>query len=78
MMAVAIDARAGLSFRQPRPLFSVSDYALTTVNAPNYDVAPDGRFLFRRAAGPAGGGAPQFVVMLDWQEKLRLIAVSCQ
>jgi serine/threonine-protein kinase len=71
MMAVAIDARAGLPFRQPRPLFSVSDYALTTVNAPNYDVAPDGRFLFRRAAGPAGGGAPEFVVMLDWQEKLR-------
>jgi serine/threonine-protein kinase len=71
MMAVAIDGRAGLSLRQPRPLFSVSDYALTTVNAQNYDVAPDGRFLFRRAAGPAGADAPQFVVMLDWQEKLR-------
>lgn len=40
-----------------RPLFDVKSFIQTSLSRRNYDVAPDGRFLFVRRVGDSQAGA---------------------
>jgi Tol biopolymer transport system component len=68
MMAVAVDARAGFSFKPPTLLFE--SHYIQLVQPPSYDVAADGRFLMIKPADTSAAGAP-FTVVLNWQEALK-------
>jgi dipeptidyl aminopeptidase/acylaminoacyl peptidase len=59
LMAVAVSAgSSGLELGEPRVLFTVGPSAI------DFDVAPDGRFLFLMGVG--SGGQPPLVVDLGW------------
>jgi Tol biopolymer transport system component len=77
LMSVSIDTTAGFSTGSPQALFDVSPYSLELANHSNYDVAPDGRFLFiKPQSGIAADGGEQLVVVLDVLEALkRLVPV---
>ncbi len=53
LMTVPVQTRERFLHRPPRPLFGVAEYDLPLANSPNYDVAPDGRFIFKRSAARA-------------------------
>ena len=72
MMAVPVETAASLDPGSPRLLFE-GPYDREIVGNPNYDVAPDGRFLMIRRDEPTSS---HFHVALDWAEELgRIVPV---
>lgn len=67
MMAVTMEAEEGFEPSLPRLLFD-GPYAEEIVGNPNYDVAPDGRFLMIRREEPASS---RLHVILNWDQELR-------
>ena len=61
MMAVTIDA--GGQIQPPRVLFD-GDFARGTIDAANYDVMPDGRFVMIQRPSPTSG--PTLHVLINW------------
>ena len=61
MMAVTIDA--GGQAQPPRVLFD-GDFARGTIDAANYDVMPDGRFVMVQRPSPTSG--PTVHVLINW------------
>ena len=70
MMATSIQTSPSFSRSTPEMLFE-GDY-LTSINARQYDVAPDGRFVMMKAGDQTGGDVrrPRITVVLDWFEEL--------
>ena len=68
MMAVPFDAAADPPVGRPEQLFSLST-PVGPWNIPNYDVAPDGRFVMPVADQDVE--PPQLVIVLNWFEELR-------
>ena len=68
MMVVAIKTEPEFEPGKPRLLFRGS-YELTPYNIPNYDVAPDGRFLMIRKS--ENSSSSQINVVLNWSEELK-------
>ena len=70
MMATSIQTSPSFSRSTPEILFE-GDY-LTSINARQYDVAPDGRFVMMKAGDQTSGDVrrPRITVVLDWFEEL--------
>jgi Tol biopolymer transport system component len=67
MMAVAVDAGAAFNFMPPTRVLDATTLERGT-QAPNYDVAADGRFVFVKADAQSNQSVS---VILNWQELLR-------
>jgi Tol biopolymer transport system component len=62
IMAVAVQTRGGFHVGRPKPLFDdVFDVSIA-YNRANYDVAPDGRFVF--VEKPPEAAAPRQIVLI--------------
>jgi Tol biopolymer transport system component/tRNA A-37 threonylcarbamoyl transferase component Bud32 len=71
---VVVDVRPGPTFSagEPKVLFSLASYSLTT-NYPLYDVSPDDkRFIFVRGVTPEGG--TEVVLTENWFQELKVRA----
>jgi serine/threonine-protein kinase len=71
MMVVDVETKSGFSAGKPRVLFDVGSYSPTPATFPNYDVAPDGRFLMLKPSEQQGQAATQINVVLNWFEELK-------
>ena len=69
MMAVTIDA--GGQAQPPRVLFD-GDFARGTIDAANYDVMPDGRFVMIQRPSPTSG--PTLHVLINWLAALDAVS----
>ncbi len=69
LMTVAIDDVANPSLRSPRLLFEGPYQTDPQVGLPNYDVAPDGRFLM--VSDPRGLPITRFTIVQNWFEELK-------
>jgi serine/threonine-protein kinase len=69
MMAVTIDA--GGQVQSPRVLFD-GDFARGTIDAANYDVMPDGRFVMIQRPSPTSG--PTLHVLINWLAALDAVS----
>jgi len=68
-------APGGLEPGSPEAVLDVSPYTFALANHNNYDIGPDGRFLFLKPAEAAATGAgPEIVVVLNFSEELRRLA----
>jgi serine/threonine-protein kinase len=75
LMAVPVAASGGLEPGSPEAVLDVSPYIFRLANHNNYDIGPDGRFLFLKLAEAATTDAgPQIVVVLNFSEELRRLA----
>ena len=70
MMAVSMGGGTSLVARPPRVLFE-GGFALGVPGVPNYDVAPDGRFLMIRLTDEEEQERRTIRIVLDWVEELR-------
>jgi Tol biopolymer transport system component len=70
IMAAAVQTRGGFQVGRPKPLFDdVFDVSIA-YNRANYDVAPDGRFVF--VEKPPEAPAPRQIVLIpDFARELR-------
>jgi hypothetical protein len=68
MLSAAVPPGAALPGK-PARLFP-DPFLVSVPGLPNYDVAPDGRFLMV-APTEAGASAPAIHVVLDWFEELK-------
>jgi len=75
VMATPIQSGASFTFGKPQPLFDVTGLTGGGGVGRNYDVAPDGRFLFIRAIDEARAGQPaprpSLVVVTHWVDEVR-------
>lgn len=70
MMAVAISAGPTLRSGPPRELWK-RPYFTQQFLRPNYDVAPDRRFLMLQVSRGATNAAQTVHVVVNWSEELR-------
>jgi hypothetical protein len=57
-------------------VLDVSPYTFFLADHNNYDIGPDGRFLFLKPAEASTTGAgPEIVVVLNFSEELRRLAL---
>ena len=67
-MVVEVEAGTALTAGRPEVLFEESyEFDPLGVGLPNYDAAPDGRFLMVRGGA---GSATQITVVLNWHQEL--------
>jgi len=70
LMAVAIETRGGFRAGKPRPLFDDTFAGRVAYNEADYDVAPDGRFLF--VEQPKTAPAPTRLILIPgWGSELK-------
>jgi serine/threonine-protein kinase len=69
LMTVSVDDAASPSLRSPRLLFEGPYQTDTMVGLPNYDVAPDGRFIM--VSDPRGPPITRFTIVQNWFEELK-------
>jgi hypothetical protein len=70
IMSVAVETRGGIRLGRPRPLFDDAFRTGTLYNRANYDVAPDGRFIFVEEP-PSAPGPRQLVLIPDFARELK-------
>jgi serine/threonine-protein kinase len=75
LMAAPVAATGGLEPGAPEAVLDVSPVTFGQANHNNYDVGPDGRFLFLKPAEAATTDAgDEIVVVLNFSEELRRLA----
>jgi serine/threonine-protein kinase len=70
MMAASVAMGASLTVDRPRVLFE-GEFEQGGFVTPNYDIAPDGRFLMIEPSGDREPAASQLVVIENWFTELR-------
>jgi eukaryotic-like serine/threonine-protein kinase len=70
MMAARVAMGASLTVDRPRVLFE-GEFEEGGDSTPNYDIAPDGRFLMIEPSRDAGPASSQLVVIDNWFTELR-------
>ena len=68
LKAIPIDAGAEFNFKPPLQLFNVGGLFLGATQAPLYDVASNGRFVFMKS--PASQTDAPMTIVLNWMDSL--------